>query len=89
MGCAYTGSAGGAIVIDTPNCANEAAGMASIRSASKSKRDGTHFESPCQIILRLPGSTLLLRAAWIEGRWVRFKDSTDATAESVHYGSLS
>src|SRR5271157_345674 len=38
MGCMYTGSAGGAIVIDTPNCANEVAGMASMRKASNSKR---------------------------------------------------
>src|ERR1022692_743014 len=38
MGCSYTGSAGGAIEMDTPNCANEAAGMASIRTASNSKR---------------------------------------------------
>src|SRR5579864_869313 len=29
-----------------------------------------HFEPPCQIILRLPGPTLLLRAAWIEVRRV-------------------
>src|SRR5579863_2649745 len=32
------GSAGGAITIDTPNCANDAAGMAKIRSVSNSKR---------------------------------------------------
>ena len=38
MGCVYTGNAGGAIVIDTPNCANEAAGMAKIRAASNIKR---------------------------------------------------
>src|SRR5208282_2819742 len=38
MGCVYTGSAGGAIVIDTPNCANEMAGMASIRKARNNKR---------------------------------------------------
>ena|SRR5208282_5477689 len=38
MGCSYTGSAGGAIMIDTPNCANEMAGMANIRKARNSKR---------------------------------------------------
>jgi hypothetical protein len=39
MGCVYTGSAGGAIVIDTPNCANKLAGMAIIRTASNRKRE--------------------------------------------------
>src|SRR5208337_5014571 len=33
------GSAGGAMVIDTPNCANRAAGRASIRTASNRKRE--------------------------------------------------
>jgi len=32
------------------------------------KTGDTHFELPCRIILRLPVSTLLLRAAWSEGR---------------------
>jgi hypothetical protein len=32
------GSAGGAIVIATPNCASEATGIATIRSVSNSKR---------------------------------------------------
>src|SRR5580704_4601432 len=39
MGCSYTGSAGGAIVIDTPNCANKLAGMAIIRTANNRKRE--------------------------------------------------
>jgi hypothetical protein len=38
MGWVYTGSPGGAIVIATPNCANEEAGMANITSASNRKR---------------------------------------------------
>src|SRR5450756_1582250 len=38
MGCTYTGSAGGAIVMAMPNCASEVAGMASIRKANNSKR---------------------------------------------------
>src|SRR5271157_4714847 len=38
MGCVYTGSAGGANATDTANCANEAAGMATIRSASNNQR---------------------------------------------------
>src|SRR5271168_1014797 len=39
MGCSYTGSAGGAIVIDTPNCANKLAGTANIRTANNRKRE--------------------------------------------------
>jgi hypothetical protein len=38
MGCSYTGSSGGAMVMDTPNCASNVAGMASIRNASNNKR---------------------------------------------------
>src|ERR1022692_4549522 len=37
-----------------------------------------HLEPPCQINLRLPGPTLLLRAAWIERPRVVCKGSTDA-----------
>jgi len=66
MGCVYTGSAGGAIMIDTPNCADNVAGMAIIRKASNSKRTLRILNHLAQIILRLPGPTLLLRAAWIE-----------------------
>ena len=66
MGCSYTGSAGGAIMIDTPNCANEMAGMASIRKTRNSKRILRILHHLAGSILRLPGPTLLLRAAWIE-----------------------
>ena len=42
----------------TPNCANEAAGIANITTASNRKRMLRILNLPCQIILRLPGSTL-------------------------------
>lgn len=81
----YIGSAGGANATETTNCANEAAGMASIRSASNNKR-------MVRILITLPDHpsiarlTLLLRAAWIEEATYA-KDPTDAVSRSEHYGS--
>src|SRR5208282_929355 len=52
------------------------------QDCQQKKTGGTHVESPCQIILRLPGSTLLLRAAWIEG------DGSDARMPRIRLPSL-
>src|SRR5208282_3793928 len=87
MGCSYTGSAGGAIVIDTPNCANAAADMASIRSARDSKRilrilnhlASSSFDCPvvpCCCGLR----------GWNGG--ASMQGFHGGTAKSVHYSSL-
>jgi hypothetical protein len=54
----YTGSAGGAIMMDTPNCANEMAGTATIRKASNRKRILRILNHLFQIILRVPGCAL-------------------------------
>src|SRR5271165_7662605 len=84
------GSAGGAMVMDTPNCANEAAGTASIRTASNRKRILRMLNHLCQIILRLPEGLCCcgLRGVRGDASSAISKDSTDASLRSVHYGSL-
>ena len=91
MGCSYTGSAGGAIPTETTNCANEAAGMASIRSVSNNKRILCILNHLARSSFDLPGCTLLLRAAWSKRRRVkRHRQGLHGPAvRSEHYGSLS
>jgi hypothetical protein len=48
------------------------------QNCEQQQTNDTHFESPCPIILRLPVSALLLRAAWSERRRVKYEDPTDA-----------
>jgi hypothetical protein len=87
MGCVYTGSAGGAITIDTPNCANEATGMASIRSASNSKRivrilnHLARSSFDCPVVPCRCGLRGLNGDASMQG-------FHGCTAKTVHYGSL-
>ena len=66
------------MVIDTPNCANKAAGMANIRIASNNKR-------MVRILITLPDhpstARLCLAAAGcvdLNGDWIRRKDSMHA-----------
>src|SRR5690349_6785737 len=87
MGCSYTGSAGGAIVIATPNCANAAAGIENIRTASNHNRmlrivnhlARSSFDCPilpwCCGLRGLKGDVLLQGFHWDD-------------SESVHYDSL-
>jgi hypothetical protein len=59
-GCSYTGSIGGAIVIDTENCANDGAGIASVTSPNSS---GANNSERTKRILRIsdpPESIFLL-----------------------------
>ena len=75
-------------MIAMPNCANEATGMARIRKANNSNRILRILNHLAGSSLRLPGPTLLLRAAWIERRNASRQGFHGGTAESVHYSSL-
>ena len=69
MACSYTGSGGGANPIERMICADDATGIASIMSANNSERtERLRIVFPLLIIPRLPGSVLLVRAAWMKRR---------------------
>ena len=52
---------------DTPNCANEAAGMANIRTASSSKRMLRILNHLARSPVRLPGPTLASAGCLVRG----------------------
>jgi hypothetical protein len=76
--------------MDTPNCANEAAGMASIRNVSSSKRIVRIFNHLARSSFDCPVGLCLCGLRGLRGDASRViaKDSTDAPLRSEHYGSL-
>ena len=60
-GCSYTGSAGGAIVIEMENCANDGAGIASVTSANSTGANNSERTKRILRILDPPESIFLLR----------------------------
>jgi hypothetical protein len=83
----YTGSAGGAIMIDTPNCANEATGMASIRSASNSKRIVRILNHLARSSFGCPVVPCCCGLRGLNGD-ASMQGFHGGTAKSVHYSSL-
>src|SRR5271169_6658072 len=87
MGCEYTGSAGGAIMIDTPNCANEAAGMASIKKASNRKRVVRILNHLARSSFDCPVAPCCFGLRGLNGD-ASMQEFHGCAAKSEHYGSL-